>query len=106
MDHALNVDVGPRLPLVPALQSNVQYVGSSVVLRTDLLGQIQQARRASGSGRAGLMLTYQVVLQTPLPDASVGVVSGSDGVDGVDVPLPASRYLGRFADKSIKTGLL
>ena len=42
-----------------------------------------------------------VVLQAPLPDATVGIVAGAHSVDGVDVPLPPSRHLERVGEGEV-----
>lgn len=91
-DSALDVDFGSELVLGAALQSHVQDVGSSFILCTDLLGHSRSA--ADGpSGTRVVVLSDVMVLHAPFSDASVGVVSGTDCVYGVDVPLPACRYL-------------
>lgn len=91
-DYALDVNFGPGLMLAAALQSYVQDVGSSLVLSSDVLGQSWDAANGP-SGTRGVVLSNMVVLHAPFSDASVGVVSGADGVYGVDIPLPSCRYL-------------
>lgn len=91
-NHVLDVNFGPGLVLAAALQSHVQDVGSSLILCSDLLGQSWNVANGP-SGTWGVVLSNMVVLNTPFSNASVGVVSGADGVYGMDVPLPAHRYL-------------
>lgn len=90
--HALDVNVGLGLTLTAVLQSHVQDVGSLLILRSNLLGESWNTPdRPSGTRR--VVLGDMMVLHTPFPNAAVGVVSGADGVYGMDVPLSACRYL-------------
>ena len=71
-------------------------VGAPVVVGADVLGQ--GGHLAGGPPGAGVQSRRvvarhdRVVLQAPLPDATVGIVAGAHSVDGVDVPLPPSRH--------------
>lgn len=92
------VEIG--MPLSAVVQCYMQDVCATVVLRTDFLSQIRNAIGwpsvawlAVENGVAAVR--QRMIFNASFPNASVCVISGSDGVNSVNVPLSSCRHLER-----------
>lgn len=108
---ALGDDLPLRVRLLLAaapVQRDVQDVGATIVAHADLVYHIRHVRgRAPGAApalREQIRLPADgVVFQASLPDAAVGAAAGTDGVDGVDVPLSPRGHLERDETRPCST---
>lgn len=81
-----------------AVERDVKDVGAAVVVPTNLFYYVWHIRGRSFGAMLALwkqtcVLAHYVIFQASFPYAAVSVVSRTDGVDGVNVPLSSCRNL-------------
>lgn len=89
-----------RLPLATAVQRDVEDVGPTIVIHPDIFHYVWHIIGWSSAAMANLWNhvswpAHHMVLHTSFPNTTVGVVTGTHSVDGVNVPLSPCRHLPR-----------